>query len=249
MLLLLVAFAGGLLTVLSPCVLPVLPVLLSGTVGGRGRPLGIVAGFVGSFVLFTLFLSTVVSALHLSSELLRWAAIALLLVFGVTLMVPALHAGFERLTARLHPRHPSGSAGGLWGDGLGGGLLLGATLGLIWTPCVGPVLGSVITLALSNQVTAFAAVVTLVYALGVALPMLAVMLGGQRLSRLPALNRNLERLQQVFGAVLLLFAVGMGFGLDRAAQTYIVEHVPSAQGLTFLEDAPAVQRELPLIGR
>lgn len=244
MLLLLVAFVGGLLTVLSPCVLPVLPVLLSGTVGGRGRPLGIVAGFVGSFVLFTLFLSTVVGALHLSPDLLRWAAIALLVVFGLTLMVPALHAGFERLTARLQPRGTLGNA-----DGFGGGLLLGATLGLIWTPCVGPVLASVITLALSNQVTAFAAVVTLAYALGVALPMLAVMLGGQRLGRLPVLSRNLERLQQVFGAVLVLFALGMMFGLDRAAQTYIVEHVPYTQQLTFLEDAPAVQRELPLIRR
>ena len=244
MLLLVVAFVGGLLTVLSPCVLPVLPVLLSGTVGGRGRPLGTVVGFVGSFVLFTLFLSTVVSALHLSPDLLRWAATALLLVFGLTLMVPALHVGFERLTVRLQPRRTSAS-----NEGFGGGLLLGATLGLIWTPCVGPVLGSVITLALSNQITAFAAAVTLAYALGVALPMLAVMLGGQRLSRLPALSRNLERLQQVFGGVLVLFAVSMVFGLDRAVQTYIVERVPYIQGLTFLEDAPAVQRELPLIGR
>ena len=242
MLLLLVAFAGGLLTVLSPCVLPVLPVLLSGTVGGRGRPLGIVAGFVGSFVLFTLFLSTVVGALHLSPDALRWAAIALLLIFGLTLMVPALHAAFERGAARIQPRRTSGNS-----DGFGGGLLVGATLGLIWTPCVGPVLGSVITLALSNQVTAFAAAVTLLYALGVALPMLAVMLGGQRLSRLPTLTRNLERLQQVFGAVLVLFAVGMVFGLDRTVQTYIVEHVPYAQQLTFLENTPAVQRELPLI--
>jgi cytochrome c-type biogenesis protein len=242
-LLLLVAFVGGLLTVLSPCILPVLPVLLSGTVGGRGRPLGIVTGFVGSFVLFTLFLSTLVSALHLSPDALRWAAITLLLIFGLTLMVPALHSGFERLTARLQPRHTAGTA-----DGFAGGLLLGATLGLIWTPCVGPVLASVITLALSNQVTAFAAAVTLAYALGVAAPMFAVMLGGQRLSRLPALSRNLERLQQVFGSVLVLFALGMVFGLDRTVQTYIVEHVPYVQGLTSLENAPAVQKELPLIG-
>lgn len=72
MLLLLVAFFGGVLTVVSPCILPVLPVVLSGTVGGRARPWGIIAGFLGSFVVLTLFLSTLVTALGISADALRW---------------------------------------------------------------------------------------------------------------------------------------------------------------------------------
>lgn len=239
MLLLLVAFLGGVLTVLSPCVLPVLPVLLSGTVGGRGRPLGIIAGFIGSFVLLTLFLASVVSALNLSPDLIRWVAIALLLGFGLTLAVPALQRRFELAMSRALPQRRPGDR-----DGFLGGVLVGVTLGVVWTPCVGPILASVTTLALSGQVTAFAFAATLAYALGVAAPMLAVMLGGRRLLHRPALLGRLGGLQQVFGAVLVVFAVGMAFGVDRQVQTLLVERLPALQQLTFLEETDAVQQQL-----
>ncbi|WP_221090260.1 cytochrome c biogenesis CcdA family protein [Deinococcus aquaedulcis] len=239
MLLLLVAFVGGLLTVLSPCVLPVLPVLLSGTVGGRGRPLGIIAGFLGSFVLLTLFLASVVTALNLSPDAIRWVAVALLAAFGLTLAVPALQARFELAASRALPQRTGGG-----GDGFLGGVLVGATLGVVWTPCVGPILASVTTLALSGEVTAFAAAVTLAYALGVALPMLGVMWGGRRLLHRPALLGRLNGLQQAFGVVLVLFAAGMVFGLDRQVQTVLVERLPALQRLTFLEETAGVQREL-----
>ncbi|MVN88441.1 cytochrome c biogenesis protein CcdA [Deinococcus sp. HMF7620] len=239
MLLLLVAFVGGLLTVLSPCVLPVLPVLLSGTVGGRGRPPGIIAGFLGSFVLLTLFLASVVTALNLSPDAIRWVAVVMLAGFGLTLAVPALQARFERAASRALPQRAGGG-----GDGFLGGVLVGATLGVVWTPCVGPILASVTTLALSGQVTAFAAAVTLAYALGVALPMLGVMWGGRRLLHRPALLGRLNGLQQVFGAVLVLFAAGMVVGLDRQVQTALVERLPALQRLTFLEETAGVQREL-----
>ncbi|QFP77921.1 cytochrome c biogenesis CcdA family protein [Deinococcus sp. AJ005] len=239
MLLLLVAFAGGLLTVLSPCVLPVLPVLLSGAVGGRGRPLGIIAGFIGSFVLLTLFLATLVNVLGLSVEALRWGAVALLLLFGLTLAVPALQLRFELLAARALPQGT-----GKGGDGFLGGVLVGATLGVVWTPCVGPILAGVTTLALSGQVTGFAAAVTLAYALGVAIPMLGVMWGGRKLLHRPALMNRLNQIQQAFGVVLMLFAVGMVFGVDRQIQTALVDNLPALQQLTFLEETPAVQRQL-----
>ena len=106
MLLLLIAFLGGVLTVASPCVLPVLPVLLSGTVGGRARPGGIIFGFIGSFVLITLFLASIVGTLNLSPDALRWAAVALLFVFGLTLAVPGLQQRFEVLAARAVPQAP-----------------------------------------------------------------------------------------------------------------------------------------------
>lgn len=244
MLLILVAFLGGLLTVLSPCVLPVLPVLLSGTVGGRGRPVGIIAGFIGSFVLLTLFLASIVNALGLSADVIRWVAVALLFTFGLTLAVPALQFRFERAMSRAVPQRQ-----GKDGDGFPGGLLVGATLGVVWTPCVGPILASVTTLALSGQVNAFAAVVTLAYALGVALPMFGVMVYGRKLLHRPALLGRLGRIQQTFGVMLVLFAVGMLFGLDRAAQTFLVESIPALQNLTFLEENAAVkgaiEKQLP----
>lgn len=241
--LLLVAFLGGLLTMLSPCVLPVLPVLLSGSVGGAGRPLGIVAGFIGSFVLLTLFLASVVAALGLSADLIRWGAVALLLGFGLTLALPALHERFERLSAplakqQMTQRQTSNRSGFL------GGLLVGSTLGVIWTPCVGPILASVTTLALSGKVTAFAAVVTLAYTLGVALPMLAIMLGGRRVLHRPALLGRLGALQQAFGTVLVVFAVGMVFGVDRRVQTALTDHLPWLGQITFLENQETIQEQV-----
>lgn len=239
MLLLLVAFVGGVLTVLSPCVLPVLPVLLSGTVGGRGRPVGIIAGFITSFVLLTLFFATIVSALNLSPDSIRWVAVALLLGFGLTLAVPALGTRFEIAVSRVLPQRR-----GPDGNGFLGGVLVGMTLGVVWTPCVGPILASVTTLALSNQVNAFAALITLAYTLGVAVPMLGVMWGGRKLLHRPALMNRLGALQQTFGAVLVLFAVGMVFGVDKRAETFVVERLPALQNLTFLEQTAAVQTEL-----
>ncbi|WP_309570093.1 cytochrome c biogenesis CcdA family protein [Deinococcus sp.] len=239
MLLILVAFVGGLLTVLSPCVLPVLPVLLSGTVGGSRRPPGIIVGFIGSFVLLTLFLASIVGALNLSPDTIRWVAIALLFTFGLTLAVPALQTRFEIAMSRATPQRQGKDT-----DGFLGGVLVGATLGIVWTPCVGPILASVTTLALSGKVNAFAAAVTLSYALGVAVPMLGVMWGGRKLLHRPALLGRLGKIQQAFGVVLVLFAVGMVFGIDRKAQTILVDAIPALQNLTFLEETAAVKQEL-----
>lgn len=237
--LLLVAFLGGLLTVLSPCVLPVLPVLLSGTVGGHARPLGIIAGFIGSFVLLTLFLAGVVAALNVSPDVVRWVAITLLFLFGLTLAVPSLQQHFELAASRALPQRRPGERGGF-----AGGVLVGVTLGVVWTPCVGPVLASVTTLALSGRVSGFALAVTVAYALGVALPMLGVMLGGRKLLHRPALLNRLGALQRAFGVVLALFALGMVFGADRIVQTTLVDRLPYLQQLTFLEETDAVQREV-----
>lgn len=109
---------------------------------------------------------------------------------------------------------------------------------------MGPILASVTTLALSGQVTAFAAAVTFAYTLGVALPMLAVMLGGRRALHRPALMSRLGAIQQGFGVVLVLFAVGIVFGLDRQVQTLLTDHLPWLQKLTFLEEQPSIQQQV-----
>ncbi|WP_337867866.1 cytochrome c biogenesis CcdA family protein [Meiothermus sp.] len=226
------AFLSGMVTVASPCVLPVLPFLLSGAVGGRLRPYGIILGFITSFTVVTLFLSAIVTALNIPPDTLRHVSIALLLGFGLVLLVPSLHKGFEGLTSRS-----LSSMKQVQGDGFGGGMAVGATLGVLWTPCVGPIMASVITLALSGSVTGQAALVTLAFSLGTAIPMLAVMLGGRRLlNRVPGLMNNLPRIQRGFGLVMVLFAVGFFFGLDRSFQTWVLDVFPGyADFLTRLE--------------
>lgn len=165
---------------------------------------------------------------------------ALLFVFGVTLAIPALQRRFEAAAALAVPQRTVGN-----GNGFLGGVLVGSTLGLVWTPCVGPILAGVTTLALSGTVTALAFVITLAYAVGVAVPMFGVMKGGRTLlARVPALMNNLGRLQRGFGVLLAGFAVAMVFGLDRSLQALIVDRVPYVQKLTFLEEGKSVQQQI-----
>ncbi|MDX2003772.1 MAG: cytochrome c biogenesis CcdA family protein [Meiothermus sp.] len=228
------AFLSGIVTVASPCVLPVLPFLLSGSIGGRLRPYGIVAGFVLSFTLLTLFLSALVGALGIPADTLRMVSVVMLLGFGLVLLVPQLHRLYEGTASR--------SLGGLkqvQGDGFWGGALVGLTLGVLWSPCVGPIMAGVISLALSGNLTGQAAFTTLAFSLGTAIPMLAVMLGGRKLlGRVPWLMNNLGRVQRGFGVVMVLFAVGFFFGADRAVQTWVLDTFPQYEAfLTRLEGA------------
>jgi cytochrome c-type biogenesis protein len=230
------AFLSGIVTVASPCVLPVLPFLLSGAIGGRARPYGIITGFIASFTLFTLFLSSLVQATGISSDTLRLVSVGFLLAFGLVLAIPPLHAWYERVSSGA--MNNLSRLGQSNQNGFGGGVMVGATLGLLWTPCVGPIMASVITLALSNNITAQAFITTLAFSLGTAIPMLAVMLGGRKLLTSAGwLMNNLSRVQRGFGVVLVIFALGIGFNFDRAFQTWVLDTFPGyADFLVGLEE-------------
>ncbi len=233
------AFLSGIVTVASPCVLPILPFLLSGTIGGRSRPYGIILGFIASFTVFTLLLSSIVGWLGIPPDALRWISVGLLLAFGLTLVIPALHTAYERFSSQSVSQ--LGNLGQQQGNGFFGGLLVGATLGILWTPCVGPIMASVITLALSGNITAQAIFVTLAFSLGTAIPMLAIMIGGRNLlNRIPNLMTNLPKVQRGFGVAMVVFAVAIGFNLDRTFQTWVLDTFPGYSSfLTGLEAEPA----------
>jgi len=237
------SFTAGLVTVLSPCILPVLPILLAGSVGQRKqRPLGIITGFVLSFTFFTLVLSTFVAVTGISADVLRFTAIAMIGVFGLFLLIPKWQLVFEILVSRFMPS-PAVRQGQ---TGFGAGLAIGLTLGIVWTPCVGPILASVITLAASNKITAATFAITLAYALGTAVPMFAVMLGGQRLMQKTLwLKSNSRRIQRGFGALMIVFALVMGLGLDKKFESWILSVAPDyAIALISIDDNARVQDEL-----
>src|SRR5437870_6323318 len=166
-----IGFLAGVITAVSPCVLPVLPIILAGGAsGGARRPFAIIGGLVASFTLFTLAAASILSALGLPQDFLRNVAIALLFVLAATLLVPRLGLVLERPFAFLTRRR---------GGDLGGGFLLGASLGLVFVPCAGPVFAAVSGIANHHRVGAWTVVVTAAYALGAALPMLLVARGGQ----------------------------------------------------------------------
>ena len=107
---------------------------------------------------------------------------------------------------------------------------MGLSLGLIWTPCVGPIMASVISLALTQKVDGGTIFVTLAYTAGTAIPMLAVMIGGRALiAKAPALSRNVGTIQRVFGAVMILMGVALAFQWDRQIQTAILRAFPSVR--------------------
>jgi cytochrome c biogenesis protein CcdA/thiol-disulfide isomerase/thioredoxin len=216
------AFVAGAATALSPCVLPVLPVALAAaTTGGRRRPLGVVTGLVLSFTFATVALVYVISALGLPDDLLRSLAIAVLAGFGLLLLLPRAAARVEAVLGRIARHGPVSPAG----QGFGSGLVLGASLGLVYAPCAGPILAAVITVSASQDFDAGRLAVALSYSLGTAVVLYALMLGGRRLSS--RLGPRSARLQSAMGAVMLAVAVLMAAELDIRFQAEIADNLPA----------------------
>jgi len=227
-----VAFVAGVITAISPCVLPVLPIVLAGGATGSGRrPLAIVAGLVASFTAFTLSAAALLDALGLPQDTLRDAAIALLFVLAATLLVPQLGILLERPFAFLTRRR---------GGELGGGFLLGVSLGLVFVPCAGPVLATITVLAAERQVGLDAVFLTLAYSIGAAIVLLAVALGGQRVSR--RLRASGQTLRRVAGVVLAASAVAIAFDLETTLQTRLGSYSSTLQ--RHVEDTSYARRHL-----
>ena len=202
------AFAAGLLTVAAPCVLPLLPVVLGATAaGGPGaRPVFIAAGFALSFTVLALAFGSVQHLLGLDPQTVRDAAALLLVAFGLSMLWPG---AFQRLAMAMSGVLGRVAAlGDRAGPGWVGGLLVGASLGAVWTPCAGPVLATILTLVAAQTHWGASAGLLGLYALGAALPMLAIAYGGQwALARVRALAGHTHRLQQAMGVVVA--AVGL----------------------------------------
>lgn len=243
------AFLAGIITILSPCILPILPIVLSGSVGGgKRKPHGVVTGFILSFTFFTLFLSALVKAIGISADVLRGISIVIIFIFGISLLLPQFQRLMEKLFSRLSGKVSATHSASSWqaSDGFAGGVLIGLSLGLIWTPCVGPILASVITLAATSDVSFVAFFITLAYSLGTAIPMFAVMYGGRGLLRkVPWLLPNTEKLQKGFGILMIVTAAGIFLNIDRKFQTYILETFPKyGIGLTKFEDNDFIKKQL-----
>lgn len=237
------AFLAGIVTVLSPCILPILPIVLSGSLGSsRLRPFGIVIGFVLSFTVFTLSLATIVKSTGLSADFLRNFSVIIILGFGLSLLVPKFQLWMSLLFNKLSAFGPKQNLN----SGFFGGLVLGFGLGLVWTPCVGPIIASVITLAATSNVSFGAVLITLAYSLGTAIPMFLIIRGGSHaLSRIPWLVANTEKIQKIFGVLMIVVAIAIFYSLDRKFQTFVLNVFPQyGTGLTKIEDNKLVNGAL-----
>jgi cytochrome c biogenesis protein CcdA/thiol-disulfide isomerase/thioredoxin len=240
LLLILFAVIAGAGTALSPCVLPVLPALLaSGGVGGRRRPFGVVIGLTVTFTVTIVGIADVVNGVGLGSDPLRDIAVAVLLVSGLALIVPGLADRVEARMSRIAAFGVGGASNR--GDGFRSGLLVGAALGFVYTPCAGPILAAVISVSAASGRTV---VVAIAYSLGSAAVLLALTLGGRKLfDRVRAAGQG-PALQRTLGAVMVITAFAIIGGADVSFDQYVAEHIPEVNLSSSLEKSHAVQSRL-----
>ncbi len=239
MVLVVFAFVAGMGTALSPCVLPVLPALLSaGATGGRRRPLGIVLGLTVTFAVTIIGLASVVDGVGLGAGFTRTLAIVALGLFGVVVAFPAVGDRIEAPLSRLARFGPRSGGDGFWS-----GVLVGGALGFLYAPCAGPILAAVISVgAASGRSIA----VGLAYALGSAAVLLLLALGGRAVvERVRRAGRG-PQIRQALGGVMILTAVAMAANLDVRFQTTIANHLPAAvvDPTRGIEQSSAARRQL-----
>ena len=224
------ALLAGILTIAAPCTLPVLPILLGSSIGqtNNARPAFIALGFVVSFAAAAIVLSAITKIVGLDQDTLRNTAIGLLAVFGTVMLCPG---PFERLSARVNGMLTRGDRKGMRaGSGNIAGFVLGTTLGLVWTPCAGPVLASIITVIATESDVGWEAVLLVVYAAGAAVPMLAIAYGGQLVTtRVKSIARVSRSLQQGFGVLVIVFALAMYFQYDTLITAWFAHLYPNGR--------------------
>ena len=248
MTLFLLAIFAGFLTVLAPCILPILPIVLGAGTGSRWRPVFVVIGFILSFSVFGAAFATVGTFIGISNETFRWIAVALLIVFGASLL---FERTYQKITAaasaRLGQLGAKVSAGSVGKTSAFSGLLVGISLGLIWTPCAGPILGTILTLAATNGNPWTVGLLFAAYGLGASVPMLGIAYGGGWiLSQIKKIGAKAETLNKLFGLLIIATALAIASGYDRVIQSYLVSYYPSQ--LTQLEQGIVPQTDLPNLG-
>ena len=239
-----VGIVAGLLAGISPCILPVLPVVLvagAGTSASAGTParmpqaglarsLAVIGGLVLSFSIIVLAGSEILSLLHLPQDALRDAGIALLVVVGLGYLIPPLGTLIERPFARVGTRRPSGGAGGF---------VLGLAVGVLYVPCAGPVLAAITVVGATHRVGLTAVVLTAAFAVGTAVPLLAVAAaGGELTSRVGAIRRRAPQIRRVGGAVLIVMAVLIASDVLAGLQRDIPGYTTALQG------SPKIRKQL-----
>lgn len=245
-LLILFAFLAGFMTILSPCILSIAPILLAtGTEKSYYKPLGIITGLIISFSFFTLSLTTIVQATGISPDIFRYIALSIIIFFGLTMIIPAFEKIFTLLTTQIarigttiqkHSTHTKTE--------FMSGFLLGVALGLLWTPCAGPILATITAIAATSGISLQTILMTLAYSTGAAIPMLLICFGSTRIIRSTTnLTPYLHRIRQLFGIIIVASAFAIIFHVDTIIQERVAHFFPHIT----LEDNPLLHKELSML--
>jgi cytochrome c-type biogenesis protein len=226
-------FLAGMVTIMKPCCLPLVPVVFSGSGGHKLRPLAIVIGLTVSFTTMGVLVSAFGATFGIYTDYLRDIAIIFILIMGIVLFdndvniefmklsgsitqVISENFGFSNLTSKI----PEGS--------LTGGFFLGMSLGVLWIPCVGPILGAVLALVASVGNTTYGASMLFIYSIGMSLPMLSIAIYGKRVTnRYKWFSRNGELLKKLSGLVLITVGIMLLFGIDKLMIRLLSPYFPT----------------------
>ena len=228
-----IVFLAGIVTIMKPCCLPLVPVIFSGSGGHRMRPLAIVSGLTVSFTTMGVLVSAFGATFGAYTDYLRNIAILFIISMGVVLFDEDVNMEFMKLSGsitqglrgigifnKFSSTMPEGS--------LIGGFFLGMSLGVLWIPCVGPILGAVLALVASVGNLSYGAWMLFVYSVGMSLPMLSIAYYGKKVTnRYKWFSRNGELLKKLSGLVLILVGVMLLFGIDKLMIRWLSPYFPT----------------------
>lgn len=224
------SLAAGGLTTLSPCVFPLLPLVLGGALqGSRFAPVAMGAGMIVSFAAIGMLIGALGLALGIDADTVRTVGAAMLVGFSVVMLVPALGERFARWMLPIASTANAASSK-LDGGSIVGALLLGGVLGLVWSPCSGPLLGSALTLVASEGGVARGGVVLGLFGLGAAIPLVAVAYASRRgfVRVRDWIMARIERVRHVFAVVLGAMGVAILMGVDKLLEARVLQWLPDA---------------------
>lgn len=231
---LLLAFLAGLLTVFTPCVLPILPALLSGSVGAKYRPIVIVLGMTFTFTIVGVLVSVAGMVFAPIIGTLRFVAIIFIICMGALLYDDELNYEVMKLVGHL--KHHSSKLTAPMTKGMSvdensyfGAFLLGSSLGFIWLPCVGPILGAIFAFVAVEGNMMYGAMMLIAYSVGVSIPVLIIAYSGKSISgRISWFSRHTVTLKKTAGLILIIVGLAMLFGIDAWVQAKLLPYFPLA---------------------
>jgi len=227
-------FLAGIVTIMKPCCLPVVPIIFSGSAGHKYRPLYIVTGMTLSFTIMGVLVSAFGATFGSFTDTLRSIAILFIIGMGVVLFDEDVNMEFIKLSSALTQglRHSLGSMSGYSSrvpeGGLVGGFFLGMSLGIVWIPCVGPILGAVLAYVASVGNVPYGAWMLFVYSVGMSLPMLTIAYYGKKVTaRYQWFVRNGHILKKLSGLVLIMVGVMLLFNIDKLIIRLLSPYFPT----------------------
>ena len=225
-------FIAGLATMISPCVLPILPAVLSGSVGSKWRPVAIVTGMSVTFTLMGILISAVASFSFFAGYL-RWISIFFIIGMGAVLFDDDINMEYVKISSLVvnSMRERMSFLGNFAtpGEGLLGGLFLGMSLGILWIPGVGPILGSVFAYVAESSASnlLLGTFLFMVYSLGVSIPMLIIAYSGKQVSgRVRWFVKRGHALKKLSGLILIVVGLMMLFGIDNKIKALLLPYFP-----------------------